>query len=264
MMLKHHVLHIRTGPTAVIEEMQRALDDHYLSADACDDVYRAVARLGREPESKTKAVIVCLDGLAPIELEFIPLLRRLRPDIQLLVYSGNPQSTRKDTALDLGATGLATNAALQTLSMSIKQAPPNQTHPQPTATTPPDPTTKPVSGPTIRLTPPNDALDERSFKPHEVDENPLETAPTPPLHEEEMQQPVQFPWRYRAGAPKRVAPERTPPPQRPVNEGPRSFDPSQPLLTDEELRALMADDSVEGHGIGSERFDGESEAEDTS
>ncbi len=251
------ILHIRPEPAtaAVAGEMDALLAAAFLDVDSCSDVYRGLARLGRSEPNAPRAVIVCVDGLGAAEMEFFGLVPRVRRSVNVYVYAyprGGARSTsRVARAIELGATGQATEDVIRRLAETVTQptaradlddAPgddqsPTQTLAESTLAPPP-----------IREKPVTEALEESA--PVVVAEAPGAGPDRPdadeePVDDDALDGPVRVPWlRYNDG-PDRVAPQRLEPPAAdPARTGPATSRsaPRRPLITDEELQALLGDD----------------------
>ena len=222
--LRHRVLHIRPHPPTSPESgsCHSSIDEFLaslpLELEGCGDVYRGLARILRPPSNAPRAVIVCLDGLTTPEFEFFSIVTRMRKDVSVYVYGSGRAEARIAKAIELGAKGPATADLLAELTGGppasvIGQVPP----------------------------PPCEEGDEMPRPPA--------SPPTPPepirAEEEDPRKPARVPWLRYGDRPARVAPNaRQPAPKPPPSldrPSPRSVS-FEPLLTEEELRALMSDD----------------------
>ncbi len=191
-----------------------------------------------------------MDHLAPEEFEFFALVAQLRPGLTVLVY-GQDGSSGVGRALQAGATGTLTPATLEALRNDTKGAVQSDA---------------PVAGPVVN-TPESPAPPSTAGVEEEEEEEELLSEPA---EDEELEAapPTRVPWRTYDDRPQRLAPTRRPngngADARPTGPGtPRSRN-SAPLLTEEELRALIGDDvsslappgsgfrqeNVHGHGEG--------------
>jgi hypothetical protein len=222
--LRHPVLHIRPDPPTSPESGSGHSSIHDLLAslpielEACGDVYRGLARILRPSSNAPRAVIVCLDGLTTPEFEFFSIVGRLRKDMSVYVYGSGRAEARIAKAIELGAKGLATADLLAELAGG-----------------PPAVAMGPVPPP------PCEHVDETPRPPASP---PTPTEPIRP-DEEDPRKPARVPWLRYGDRPARVAPNaREPMPKPPPSldrPAPRSVS-FEPLLTEEELRALMSDD----------------------
>ncbi len=251
------ILHIRPEPATatVAGDMDTLLAAASLDVDSCSDVYRGLARLGRGEPNAPRAVIVCVDGLGAAEMEFFGLVSRVRRSVNVYVYAyphgGERSTSRVARAIGLGATGQATEDVIRTLAEIVTQqnvradledAPgddqsPTQTFEELTSAPPP-----------IREKPVTEVLEESA--PVVAAELP-EAGPDQlgadeePVVDDAPDGPVRVPWlRYNDG-PDRVAPRR----REPLAADPATTEPAtsrsaprRPLITSEELQALLGDD----------------------
>jgi hypothetical protein len=230
------VLHIHSVPSPHAEDLDSRLAAASLDVKDCGDVYRALARLARSDVSRFRAVFVCLDGLDPYEFEFFSLVARLQRDLPVYVYAGPRSDSRVQKALDLGAAGRVTTEVIDSLApahedrvASDEEVAEPQMHAAPDAAPPP---------------------------PALAKESPIaaqETEPVPDERDEEhgkveggtVQGSVRVPWLRYEGRPARTAPK---PPDRPAQPAPEPETEAhasgvhRPLLTEEELQALIGDD----------------------
>jgi len=213
----HRVLHIHSQPPALSESAPRRtpiaelLASLPLETDWCGDVYRGLARLLRPSANRPQAVIVCLDGLGNPEFEFFAIVSRLCRDLKIYAYAAASAKSRIARAVELGATGPATRESLEELTRG-----------------------SPVP---------------MSAENHEEDSEPLTAKSVSPssfaaasestgVDREDAQKPARVPWLRYGDRPARVAPPR----HGHAPNAPCPPSSCEPLLTDEELRALMNDD----------------------
>ncbi len=251
------ILHIRPerAAEAAVGKMDALLVAAASDVDSCSDVYRGLARSGHSGPDAPRAVIVCVDGLGAAEMEFFHLFSRLRRGVKVYVYAsphgGERSTSRMARAIELGATGLATEDVIRRLAKTvshpaaradIRNAPNDDRSPaQTSAESTPAP-------PPIAKSPDTDALEESV---------PVVTEEPPVAHPDELEAdkaaadddtlegPVRVPWlRYNDG-PSRVAPRRRGPPAADpavIEPAPSRSAPRRPLITSEELQALLGDD----------------------
>jgi hypothetical protein len=177
-------------------------------------VYRGLARILRPPSNPPRAVIVCLDGLTTPEFEFFSIVARRRKEVSVYVYGSGRAEARIAKAIELGAKGPATADLLAELTGGPPAAAIGQAPPPPCAEG--DETPRPPASP---------------------------PTPTEPIRadEEDPRKPARVPWLRYGDRPARVAPNARPPAPSLDRPAPRSVS-FEPLLTEEELRALMSDD----------------------
>jgi len=222
--LRHRVLHIRPDPPTSPESgsCHSSIDEFLASlpieVEGCGDVYRGLARILRPPSNPPRAVIVCLDGLTTPEFEFFSIVARMRKDVSVYVYGSGRAEARIAKAIELGAKGPATTDLLAELTGGPPASAMGQVPPPPCEEgdgTPRSPASPPTPTERIRA------------------------------HEEDPRKPARVPWLRYGDRPARVAPNAREPAPEPSpsldRPSPRSVS-FEPLLTEEELRALMSDD----------------------
>lgn len=247
------------------------------------DVYRALAQLGRDRDRPPSAILVCVDELTPAEDEFFTLARRLCRGVSIGIYAARPSRLDRYKTWDLRP--INTDAelrewlAVRSISSEQSPSPSGETASSPRhhrATTDPD---------TAQQRPPTDSPhpeNATSPRPRAVEvpltpsANPVETDAPPPIvvtgdddeehdaaddretaaHDETDPAPntVRVPWLRYEGAPHRAAPEQPSSNNESSRTGRaadvRARQPYEPLLTDDELRALIGDDLT---SLGPER-----------
>ena len=270
------VLHIRLEPSDSLSagEMDAMLAAAPPGVDTCGDVYRGLARLclaldtpqlarraiaGVRPHAESRAsgeeapraVIVCMDGLSPAELEFFSIVPRICRGVKVYVYGGPRSKTQIGRAIELGATGRATEDVVRTLADSDR-LPLRSTRarvPGPaeaTALRPPfagettgrsdaaSPEPLVVSAESVTETPGGEPPAAAAEDEHEVSAG-----------EDASSDTVRVPWLRYDDAPVRTAPRHRELWPDEVNARvpakPRSSS-HEPLLTEAELRALIGDD----------------------
>lgn len=251
--------------------------------EACGDVYRALARLGRRRGpgtnvSDVSAVLLDVDALASDEFEFIPLLSQVRRQLPVYVYSSLGSAEYVAQALRAGAAGEATEAVVRALLRGGESAAspgPAAIAPTPPRCEPLAPATEdvprfgmaasplarvietstgssaPVAAPPVEI-PVGQVLPAEIEVEEEEDED--DTEEFPPDDDSKDPPRVRVPWsRPGEGASRRVPVRRPPPPLSPASKPgspggasvPAGTEPTvghTPLLTPEELRALLGDD----------------------
>ena len=261
--LYRDVLHVRSGPPPQVEAVDGYLAAASLDADVCGDVYRALARLCRSPSNAPRAVIVCVDGLGPPELEFFSLLSRARPDLPVYVYGHQRSESRIAKAIGLGAQGRATEEVIR--SISTREPAPPAPAPGDQVEAPPKslsqkscgtgfPADRSVSKPVIGIGSKPTTSDTAPLVTPSIDESPIQhqgAAVTGDYGDDDevdggaIEGSVRVPWLRYGDKPARTAPK---PPTPTAHDAPSAEqEPSvseahQPLLTDEELQALIGDD----------------------
>ncbi len=261
------IIHIHNSKSNRDSSHITAVSEWIAALDAevtvCDDVYRGLARLLRDGASTARAVLVCVDDLRTSDFEFFRLVARHRRDIPVYVYGADRGSPRWANALKSGATGELTRAVIESLgSDSCKRTAPED---RPFAATQAASIPREVSAISGQDT--GEPV-ERSGVVPKRDADEIELVP-----DESSEQTVRVPWATHADRPVRRGPGRnnvaddastrvgaTRPQSHETTEARRhegvekrnngaglgdrvpSRDAFEPLLTAEELEALMNDD----------------------
>lgn len=232
-------LHIRSD-THAGGDVDELLLDYFDEVHHAPDVYRGLALL--LTRARPRLVVVCLNGLSSAEMEFFKHAARRREPMDLWVHSGDFTTRLVEEAIHAGASGLITRQRLDDmLEYAIHRpmdacAAVSQTQATPSRE--------------------RDESSTLTVHPREIDE---EIAEPQPIHQDDQrrhdqedvqtdQAPVRVPWLRRAGTPSRTAPGQSSG-VRSASREPRRLDPlvgrNAPLLTEQELRALL-DDDVKG------------------
>jgi len=207
----------------------------------CPDVYLGLVRLLRSPKS-CGAAIVCVNDLSTPEFEFFSILARACRDFPVLVY-GSHAPQRVIQALENGAKALATREAVLDLCASLQRrvigvgadtatpAPPHAVE-----------RTEPIDLPHSVA-----GIAEAKIAPESTDL--AEETGDPEIDEASDSSGVRVPWlRYtespvRQGPPTdRIERDRPVRPGDPVSDSGTNDQSYEPLLTAEELAALLGDD----------------------
>lgn len=239
------VLHIHSraaaceGATGLPVEMDALLRSVLPTVEGSDNVYDALARLCAADAKSYRAAVVSMECVGASEMEFFTLLSRMRKDLAVYVYGGNRHEERIATAIELGATGRATEDALRALAVDAEPVLAMPTD----DSTPPDPLQAPDEPLPVVVTDdfeeeesPDDWTPEAEDDITEVEETDVDD------------QPIRVPWLQYSNGPSRKAPSRGAPAAPPTGEEASNqdmsapFDPHAPLLTDAELQALIGDD----------------------
>jgi hypothetical protein len=209
-------------------------EDHACRAsirlDRCPDVYRALARILATPKDQPAIVVVALECVGPRELAFFSSAFRWRAGLPVLVHGHGADDPCVSRAIDCGATGALSPGYWDTLV-------PRKPVEAPGTVAPCFPVEPVARATTVAEAPVDDGAEPRD-EPEEIGEEPETPGDTPS---------PRVPWLRYADGPARTAPTvRTPPPPTPVPPTTKPATPSEadyePLLTDGELEALMADD----------------------
>ncbi len=235
------------NPVGKTAQVEQALDQAPTPPEIVHNVYHALVRLVRDDGNQPSAAVVCVDDLDPEELEFFTILARRRGMPPVYVYGHERSLSKLGRAVELGATGEAN------LDLVARLLSPEPVVEPPRATGPIDLTAGEryeAFEPVDRSDAEEDAVLPISAHPGDQDRHVAESAPPaakPELlsNEEETASPPRVPWRQYNNGPPRKAPSQTPPTREtPIESVPKDADEDvhQPLLTDEELRALIGDD----------------------
>ena len=223
-----------------------------LVVDTCSDVYRGLARVCKAPAETYSAVVVCLGALGSAELQFFSTMARARPRVPVYVYGNASDAKREARAIELGAACVFTDDVMSHLETSGASLDTD------------DSTQEPSPGaqkPAIA-----DRADPRTAASTEsLPDRLFDDDPSKPDHDDHPSRPVQVPWLNRAGSPARRKPSK-PSKVQDVPERSQSAEESsgralpEPLLTDEELQALIGDDILsipsDEHGTGEQNGGG--------
>jgi hypothetical protein len=206
--------------------------------------------LGRGAGDALIAAFVCVDGLGTAEMEFFSIVSRMRPELAVYVYGNERSAARIRRAIELGAKGDVNKAVIDALAAPLSgpasQPETSDTHSGAPRTS--SSVTDSAPGGVIQDALPRDVPQDTPavVRPDED----LEPTVAEPYGEEKSDDeapgaPVRVPWLRYGDGPVRAAPQRVPPAAGPPGPSepaaPRS--PSiEPLLTDEELQALIGSD----------------------
>jgi hypothetical protein len=202
------VLHVVERSTGAACEFDRAIDQAGFDVQHVETVYGAMARIARPETGLIDAVVVCVDGLEPSELQFFTFAGQRCPDLPLYIYGQSTDGSRTQRALALGA---RLQVAAQQLA-DILIAPPTDVAEAPE----PEPASAPLSA---------DVMVETSADTQVTDTK------------------VPTPWEPASSQPKRTPPgsrrqetsEADRPSQAPSDAA------SDPLLTRQEIDALFSE-----------------------
>ena len=226
-----HVLHIgedapRGGPT---DNVNSAVDSPSFVVQSCTDVYRGLARVcgGRDPA--LGAIVVCVDGLTDGELEFFSITARVTSGLPVLVYGADRYADRVQAALHAGATGVATAEAIQALIPQGRDGFPEAD----------------AAGDAGAL--PRVTCQDRGDGMPTVEQGDLELSELSSGGGDDTPRPIRVPWEQYNQASARRAPAESSSSHDPsITASPpptgRKPTPRGPLLTSEELQALIGDD----------------------
>ncbi len=255
------------------DSVDALLESASLRVAACPDVYRGLARLLSAASQTPAAVIVCVDELGPREMEFFSIVSRRRPGLLVYVYGRPRFESRLTQAVGLGAAGRVTEEAILRLAAADTPPPVQESHEQPpsksvaadkpvtqeTFSSDEPPLPRQPAQPGDRASADLEGTDVPAVEPPAADSSrggedsePQPSEPRPfepqPIEPQPSEQVVRVPWLRYADRPARTGPRKPPPlptedPTESAPEGPPRELP-EPLLTDEELRALIGEDDI--------------------
>lgn len=210
--------------------------------ETCGDVYRGLARLLRMSADQFRAVIVCLDGLGAAEFEFFAVVSRLRPRVPVYVYGRAGSKARIERAIRLGASAPVTDEVMRRLSEA-------ETVPSSPAPAPCEPVLQAADEiPPVQSVADEDVLDlHRSKAPAPImgeSDQPIDRQEeTVEENEDARGDSVRVPWLRHHDGPVRQGPrsDRSAASEAVESVARRSTS-TEPLLTAEELEALLGDD----------------------
>jgi hypothetical protein len=231
--------------------MDARLASASLQVSTCGDVYRGLSRLCLSGPDDLRAVIVCVDGLVAADFEFFAIASRMYRGVPVYVYGRQRATSQIARAIELGAIEQVTEDIIAGLAARLFRP-----TPQPAVYEPvPRPDTPPVSAPAPVSTAPPEALrrdaDTVDRSTTIMPEEPLEGSDHQASGGVEADDaagatPVPVPWLRHDERPVRRGPGRREPTaaEQSASEAaaPAPRSPTAPLLTDEELQALMGDD----------------------
>ncbi len=256
------VLHIQSVPpedqaiSRQVSEFDALLAESRLRVEACEDVYRGLARLCRPDADPPLLAFVCIDVLGPDEFEFFSLARRAQRGVPVYVYGAQPSRSLITKAIQLGATGEATTETLHAFvgGPSAPQAAPapcdgpvsaalsesaRKTAEVSSEVAPPG-KQKPSGSETQTGGAPSEPRANR-----QDDGRPTSEGADPSADQPEVPSRARVPWLHYADRPKRAGPPGREPPASGLHapeDRPTRPASHEPLLTEAELKALLADD----------------------
>ncbi len=242
------LVHIRPGFPGESERIDELLEATGLRVAVFTDVYRGLARLARlaqdgEARSLLRAVLVQVDDLGPPEMEFFSITSRVLARTPVLVYGSDRLQSRVELALERGATDRASPEIITRLAARDAASTNDDTADRDAPAPMPQP-----GQPGVDLE--SDAAAEPVAFPEVVRDDPPPRTDQP---ENETTAPTRVPWLDYENRPVRQAPRRSAPQPTSAVEPKEDDQPeeasarkrpnaTEPLLTEEELRALMGDD----------------------
>jgi hypothetical protein len=242
--LGRRVLHVCPPSQGSAKDITGAIADAGCAEVPCPDVYRALARLGGGSAGQFHAVVVCVDRLEASELEFFRLVGRHYPDVDVYVYGQPHTQTKADSAVESGAEAVVRADALAAVLCPAVASQPAAFR----ADEAPQPQPVQEVEPEVASTAPAADVPEPPVGTAAAEEEPPAEPASKPTKNRTTG--ARVPWLQYDDMPQRTPPNRTAPkPARPASPQP---EPDQPLLSPEELDALIGD----GDGDGNDSADG--------
>lgn len=238
------VLHIGPSPHSDRGEgsttpgLFEILESSLVKVAYCEDVYRALARLCRASGNRPDLVIVRIDDVLPDEFEFFEILARTQRELPVFVYATGRSLGKVVGAIQQGARGAVTAGLLEQFLPQQADKQVGAPHDSNVRITEPDPTVgsgierplpdqRPVQGPPVDT---NDAI--------------VDPVGDVEIDAESESTPARVPWLRYSDRPVRQGPARPRASDSASNDSSAPTSQNAPLLTEEELRALMGDDPV--------------------
>lgn len=97
-------------PIGPAERLVSALRERGVPMTHCGDVYRGLARLCRSGRSPDRVILVYADALTAAEMEFFEHVARLRLAAEIYVFGSEAAGMRAERAVSAGATAVLTDA----------------------------------------------------------------------------------------------------------------------------------------------------------
>ncbi len=114
-----HIAEFSSEPAETVQ-VEQWISQSGIEVARCSDVYLGLARALRSVGLQPAAVVVCVEGMAPEDFEFFTLLTRARRELPVLVY-GARSPERIVRALQSGAGGLISRDAIVSLSAKLER-----------------------------------------------------------------------------------------------------------------------------------------------
>ena len=240
---RRRVLHVappsRQSARRVVDALRRAGHE----VVDCPDVYRAVARVCGSQPGEFLAIVVCADWLEADQFEFFQIVSRGQQRVPIYVYGGDHARAQIDSAIRLGAKAEISARSIESAAGALLGAAGVEAEPQPVLETDrdrPAPAQAPASVPDRQRSeevrpegPSETTVDVPSKAPREVPSRPVDA------DVQKSTRSVRVPWLRYEGGPKRTPPNTTA--RRRQTSPPPADEPEPPLLTPEELEALIGD-----------------------
>ncbi len=253
----HH--HETTG-----EQIDTQLQQVNYRVEMCTDVYRALARLSRASQfdqdtvSSYQAVVVCVDNLGQNVFEFFTIIAEHAHHTPVLVYSNADNHDLLAKAKTAGATGIFDDnfatvlADYHVVDPDSSLSPSTESVHETQEPTPPQPFESAIAhdspvSPILTLHQEVSELDASEPDAPELDASDAVDEDASPVEapEEQLAGPIQVPWQTRQEGPVRMPPSHSSDDATvtsPEAAPPTQDDAHAPLLTEDELKALLDED----------------------
>lgn len=228
--------------------MHAGLREAGCDVEAVPDVYRALARLVSCQPSTFRAIVVCVDRLDVGQFEFFQLASHHRRDTPLYVYAQAHAESKVATALRFGARAAVEPATVHGILPSVATETTQPAVAPPTveaAAGPAPPSVEPVTQELAAETGQSAAPpEEPSDSDPAPEEKPVADVTRQPAKQTaQTKSTVRVPWLRYDDGPQRTPPAKAAPKRAP--EPPATPEPEPPLLSPEELKALIGEPSGE-------------------
>ena len=231
------ILHLATGDQATGIRLVDFLTECGADIQQCSDVYRGLARLGRpRPGEQLRArgnsvdaVLVGVDGLSAGEFEFFEFCASLENPPPVWVYGGTHAQAKIALSLRLGAEFEANVDSLRSAFVRLA-APHNAPARDDDAPTP-----------ACDRNATDETRDEADMDGEILHRRATPDPEAPSETEAEVNDPLPVPWTRGGDGPRRTPPQasESQPASEPDQEGVAADDVDGPLLTEQELEALV-------------------------
>ncbi|MCH9058756.1 MAG: hypothetical protein IIB55_09030, partial [Planctomycetes bacterium] len=253
------LFHIGSPRVDEVRAMTQRLAELPVRVRDCANVYQGLARLCIADSDKPSALVVSVDVMDAAELEFFRIVARLFPSLLVYVYGGARSCARVDRAIELGARDRASDEVLiELIRLRVSPAKPTDGPAVVEVAEPPEASTE-----ALRETPrdalldplPDVAPDRHGDPPLDPPDAAMQEDDDPVVEEDVTEEEVaedevtevRVPWLTYKDAPARRAPDPPPhvsPPAIAAMPEKRAVRVSEPLLSQEELRALLDGDGL--------------------
>ncbi len=235
---RRRVLHVVEGSGTFTDELSATLSSAGVEQTIVPDVYLGLARIVRSPRVRFDAAVVSLDSLEADEMDFISHIQRRKDPIPVFVYGRPESAARAAEAERRGARLVRDVSAIQSaLALDVDRSATPDTS---SGVAAPDQSVEPA--PALnegQRDAPESSMSEMSEPAQpavqEPTEPPRETVDRQEPDADEAQERVPVPWAPSSQRPVRRGPSG----ENDADSQPTDEPDGQPLITDEELSALL-------------------------